>query len=48
MGEEQKWREDFDRELETEDTTTNLGIEGRIMLLYIRARGQCPGFTAAR
>jgi len=35
MGEEQKWIRDFERELATEDTTTNPGIEGRIILICI-------------
>jgi hypothetical protein len=35
MGKEHKWIEDFDRELETEDATTNQGIDGRIILKWI-------------
>ena len=35
MGEEQKWIQNFDSELETEDSNTNLSIEGRIILIWI-------------
>ena len=34
-GEDQKWIQHFERELETEDTVTNQGIEGRIILIWI-------------
>jgi len=35
MKEEQKWIQDFDRRLETEDTTTNPDIKGRKILIWI-------------